>query len=640
MKKTRRLATTVLCAAILLLARCTFADGPAGTSKPPASIQAANLADGKVTFTWEQLADGTAQITLLNTSKVKHTLIFSGWFSASSSSDPSTTIALKVSPEKPEIESGRYQRLFMSLADPPAIRPRPGTYFAALTFVTEVAQDPPVTIQASITVSDPRPGIDKISVLATRSGPWAGPWSTKFTIPLATSLDTSLLPQDKRTVGYLHRDPEGWVRVQWDEVGNDKAPPTATLEVVDLTAAGKYEGDINLPGVATKASQATLTVVVQDCIFWPVAVIVMGILVAWLAKWYLGVGRNLLKLRQQSKELSNELQNANNAYQSVQGNVPKPPYSIDASLQSQKTQIDSLRKKSFTLASSLDGNTSYKAAKDDLASLEAQLAQFPDLARVGTKLSDLIASVEPLANQGMSVGNMQTSPTLLVNARCLLAGRPIDTADIPQLIQTMIDSYTTLQAWTSVLEHTITLTQDYDQCLNLEGLSDTEKATLGLDEKPLLRLWDRLWSATTGDAVVALSAVGSDLESISVDLEQIKAHRRRTESVAGPQAAFTNFAQQRAKVLAMFNQSAPVTGLSVAQDQRQVRLLGVAIAVGDFGSIVLALFIAIITGLNYSYWGKPFGTIQDYAVLFLWAAGTKVGVDIVTAITDRLASYL
>ncbi|MCU1224536.1 MAG: hypothetical protein JWQ42_2629 [Edaphobacter sp.] len=36
--------------------------------------------------------------------------------------------------------------------------------------------------------------------------------------------------------------------------------------------------------------------------------------------------------------------------------------------------------------------------------------------------------------------------------------------------------------------------------------------------------------------------------------------------------------------------------------------------------------------------GKPFGTFQDYAVLFLWAAGTKIGVDIVTAVTDKFVS--
>ena len=70
-----------------------------------------------------------------------------------------------------------------------------------------------------------------------------------------------------------------------------------------------------------------------------------------------------------------------------------------------------------------------------------------------------------------------------------------------------------------------------------------------------------------------------------------------------------------------------------------MRLLGVATAVGGLGSIVLALFIAIITGLNYSYWGKPFGTIQDCTVLFPWAL-EQVGVDIVTVITDRRASHL
>lgn len=63
-----------------------------------------------------------------------------------------------------------------------------------------------------------------------------------------------------------------------------------------------------------------------------------------------------------------------------------------------------------------------------------------------------------------------------------------------------------------------------------------------------------------------------------------------------------------------------------------------AIGLWDQASVILALIIALITGLNTNYWSKPFGTFQDYAVLFLWAAGTKIGVDIITAVTDKLVS--
>jgi hypothetical protein len=73
-------------------------------------------------------------------------------------------------------------------------------------------------------------------------------------------------------------------------------------------------------------------------------------------------------------------------------------------------------------------------------------------------------------------------------------------------------------------------------------------------------------------------------------------------------------------------------------DARRVQVLQAATRFWDWASVVLAVVIALVTGLNTNYWGKSFGTVQDYAVLFLWGAGTKIGVDIVAAITDKFVS--
>ncbi len=75
-----------------------------------------------------------------------------------------------------------------------------------------------------------------------------------------------------------------------------------------------------------------------------------------------------------------------------------------------------------------------------------------------------------------------------------------------------------------------------------------------------------------------------------------------------------------------------------ADDTQRAELLEQTIDRWDKLSVLLAFLIAVITGLNSNYWGKPFGTFQDYAVLFLWAAGTKVGVDIIAAVTDKFVS--
>jgi hypothetical protein len=45
----------------------------------------------------------------------------------------------------------------------------------------------------------------------------------------------------------------------------------------------------------------------------------------------------------------------------------------------------------------------------------------------------------------------------------------------------------------------------------------------------------------------------------------------------------------------------------------------------------LAFIVAVLTGLDSFYLGRPFGTIKDYVGIVVWALGTKVTVDMVSA---------
>src|SRR5579872_4942892 len=74
---------------------------------------------------------------------------------------------------------------------------------------------------------------------------------------------------------------------------------------------------------------------------------------------------------------------------------------------------------------------------------------------------------------------------------------------------------------------------------------------------------------------------------------------------------------------------------SEAADDRRADLLRRRIASADIATTVFAFILALITGLNTMYFGKPFGTLADYAGLFIWAAGTKATLDIVLAIADN-----
>jgi hypothetical protein len=76
-----------------------------------------------------------------------------------------------------------------------------------------------------------------------------------------------------------------------------------------------------------------------------------------------------------------------------------------------------------------------------------------------------------------------------------------------------------------------------------------------------------------------------------------------------------------------------------ASDSRRVEMLSRGIRIGDWSSVLFAFAVALVTGLSSNYLGKPFGSVQDYFNLFIWGAGTKVGLDIVTSVLDKLVSW-
>ena len=74
-------------------------------------------------------------------------------------------------------------------------------------------------------------------------------------------------------------------------------------------------------------------------------------------------------------------------------------------------------------------------------------------------------------------------------------------------------------------------------------------------------------------------------------------------------------------------------------DEGRVAFFSRAIREGDIAIAVFALLIAELIGLNTKYLGfKAFGTVKDYVDLFVWGAGTKATIDIVTVLLDKVSS--
>lgn len=105
--------------------------------------------------------------------------------------------------------------------------------------------------------------------------------------------------------------------------------------------------------------------------------------------------------------------------------------------------------------------------------------------------------------------------------------------------------------------------------------------------------------------------------------------------VAGPRLAAAMFAV-RTELRHPHSKSSPEV-----TDKRRAAFLVRAIREGDIAVALFAIVIAELIGLNTKYLGyKSFGTIKDYVDLFVWGAGTKATLDIVTAVLDRISTSL
>jgi hypothetical protein len=78
-----------------------------------------------------------------------------------------------------------------------------------------------------------------------------------------------------------------------------------------------------------------------------------------------------------------------------------------------------------------------------------------------------------------------------------------------------------------------------------------------------------------------------------------------------------------------------------ASDKRRAAFLARAIREGDIATALFAVVIAELIGLNTKYLGfKSFGSFKDYIDLFVWGAGTKATLDILTVLLDKVSSSL
>jgi hypothetical protein len=621
---------------------------PVRTDKvPPASpLQLVDGTKTEVAFTWRELESGDAIISIWNSSEYSQDVTAEATdFSLSPGSVGAGVSALQIAISShpgriPAYGIGRFTLNVHEHSKSPRVR---GSYGGILVVKSTSGKFSPFSQRIRINVVGPQPSVSKQTLVAWRIVPFCRLWHATVNVPLTDNYPNAEFSDQNRVVGFVHRANGGIATVRWETLKPAEAnkPARAHLVVCNIPSAGQYDGDITLAGTQDKSSPLALTVLAKDIFIWPVLVMALGIFVAWKAKRYLGVLRMTWSLRQQEAELGSSFQESQKQFTASAAGKPYASYSVAEDIAAQRNQIcNNLTAIERSWTTSVDNDQNYKNTVTGLQTLQDEISQWgkfgAELAGLEEALLGLKRNIDPQAVMpAIAEGD---DPAFLDPVQKLLQGKILHAADIAGLRKDVSDATAFAQLWDDTNQHAKSLTVSLQDIQSRSTLDADQKATVADIEKKLVAAWQHLWTAKTLADLSVITASNGDLDLARVGLAQIATSAQRPSRFgvfALPSQML--IASDALSAAGLFTPAADLSHLP-ASDTRKAEMLKRAIHLGDTGTGLLAFIIALLTGLSSNYLGKPFGTLQDYAALFVWAAGTKVALDILTAALDKFGT--
>jgi hypothetical protein len=494
------------------------ADNKAGAEKalPVLPLQLTDGAKPEISYTWREVENGMAVVSVWNDSKdqLKLSLDVTDFdLTAGSIGSGATPIRLTVSPGTATVGGYGVTRFTLKLSDPSVVPPVRGSYVGLLSFSADNAKFSPFSQRIRINVAGPEPAVTKATLFAWRLAPFCPLWWASINIPLKDEYKASEFTEPDRVVGYVHASTGGIAVVRWKELkpAQHAKPPKARLVIPRLPAAGQYESDINLGGLQDKTAPLALTVIAKDIPVFPILVMALGIALAWLTKRYLGVLRTTWLLRRQEAELGATFQESQKKFSDAVAGKPYASYSIAGDVTDQRTKIlRNLKLAEGFAVTSLENNRNCNDAKTEIEALQSQLQEW---AEFGSELASLEGSLDALQQhidgaQMIPPATNRRDPKILTEVQELLRGRPLKAEEISGLRKNVSDSKTAVTQWDAANQHAQELTASLQSSQGITDLDENQKSKLTDAQNRLVAAWEHLWSADTAAAVSAITQAG------------------------------------------------------------------------------------------------------------------------------------
>jgi hypothetical protein len=517
-------------------------------------------------------------------------------------------------------------------------------------------------------------------------------WGENFRLPLREAV-AAVSPGTPR-LSYLSRSQGGggaFVRLN-EKAGplQDEQGPYVQLTLEGVNHAGQYDGTISLSprpaGASAEASTASLnpaveqniTVSVTDIIVWPILVIVLGILITQVTKYYFGVKRQIWSWRQSEAEVGVSYKQAKQEFSATAGKHNLfTVYSIEKNLTERRKEIldriQSIDKlSSFSLQDDAPAHNG-RSVTDELAGLSAKVliwAQFPINV---IRLRDEMVRAYPVeiadAKEPRAAGPRQL-PKIISQCGDAMLGGSID-------VDAIECRGAELKAWAAVLTVWGHLYRDfifcYRQILRMKAcddaapaekkLSQEDRDHLGSANQELEGTLARLWEVEAGDdkgieeIEASLTSIQASLRSLDARLKELGLASDKmsldsvaefpivdfleappTDVVIAHQVTAYQPLSLIARIRDLNNDRTKWRGLRAENDESRARYYRAQTLKWDRLTVGVAALITIITALQVNYFGAAFGSLKDYATLFVWAVGSQSVIEAFSGLLGRVFS--
>jgi hypothetical protein len=442
----------------------------------------------------------------------------------------------------------------------------------------------------------PQTAQTKYALTASRDVPFTN-WRIEQSLLLRCPLPADVVTQARHELlGVVHAAGAGAgmdtsAVIRWG--ANSAARPAEIPLDIELSrwSSAKMSGQLTLPDGQTR----DVVVQTSDRVIYPLLVILAGVGIAFAVKRYLTQGRPLLLLQATLAEIERRLVLADESVRQKAGAgfqiLPAwRQFHID-----KEAELEAIRLRGGALD---QPNTDFTAVRDKInaaRTLPESWTTFGDQMAALARVRGGIAALQPPLVQGG--GALLPRPALeqeLTNATQPVVLASI--ADVPALAARVVKATDTARTWRDEWDRSVQLAR---LLIGRPELANTEEAQR--------RLWQGFDAATMTKVDQLLDAAAEAV---------VKSGAPAPAPVARRESAPVQ---------------TPATVSSGASPANRIER-------DDRVTFAVALGLAVLVGLNAEYFGKPFGSLADYARILAWALTASVGVDLASAALNRGAS--